>query len=736
MSRQNLKAATGLVENPEALTPTQAAEARLTGQDGYLDAVAMGFIYDFYKNTDIKSASAYRFCSALESVMDGMIDNFPINKKEKLPSYPTHKRDPIGKVSQEEWENIGVQLRGLAKIPTGAKPSLAMANLRDFSNFIALDPHSADVLELCYIAGKNFVLSDFMSAVTRQGTDRRGAAIARAFGKPGEYKEYGRVFNISGPLISSGLLSIDDPDDPEIIPVIDPIITEAIAQEGFSASEMAERVKGKPGKTDLRVAEDFGQIGVDVDLAVSLLKAALKNNTSGINIALYGPAGGGKTELGKALAEAAGAKIFLIGETDNESEDPKTSSARKRLSQYKQFQAMSKNSANTVGMFDEMEDVLVKGADSKKAADTENKVELNRILETNPVPAIWVANDMQKFHEAVRRRFTLSIYVDYPATMVRAKVWARQCALQNFELSETETLNLARTYAAPPAMVASAIRTAKETGGGVGTIRKALELSAKIVYGSRDAILASGRVPEGFTPRTVNAGDNTEERIENMLNRAAANAPFSLFLEGEKGSGAGSLLRYTAERLGANIAEYTAADLSQPLNTMMEQLTPAMRIMRAFAEAAEGRQFLVINDLEHFKNQPESLDGNWNSPLVKVFMDAVQAHKFPCAATTTLQQPLSEELDFIFTDRMKMMPLCKERSASAYERFFKRPAPESLERVKGLLPGDFAEVMKLAHRLGGVGPGPNGVSDEHIVNLLERRIAFRGVQGKTFMGFR
>ncbi len=58
---------------------------------------------------------------------------------------------------------------------------------------------------------------------------------------------------------------------------------------------------------------------------------------------------------------------------------------------------------------------LLRGRIPTKAADTGSKILLNRALEENTVPTIWLANDIGKFHGSVKQRFKFPLCVGYPA---------------------------------------------------------------------------------------------------------------------------------------------------------------------------------------------------------------------------------------------------------------------------------------------------------------------------------
>lgn len=58
---------------------------------------------------------------------------------------------------------------------------------------------------------------------------------------------------------------------------------------------------------------DFAHVAEDAQVLVSLLRQAVAQRESGVNVLLYGPPGTGKTELAKVVAHAAGLDLFEVG---------------------------------------------------------------------------------------------------------------------------------------------------------------------------------------------------------------------------------------------------------------------------------------------------------------------------------------------------------------------------------------------------------------------------------------
>jgi hypothetical protein len=452
-----------------------------------------------------------------------------------------------------------------------------------------------------------------------------------------------------------------------------------------------------------------------------LLEKALEAKTKGVNILIHGPPGGGKTELAKTLAKILNATMYAIGEDLDDTADPDAKTCKIRQAQLLRARALLKDATNTILMVDEIEDFLLKGTDSSKAADTDSKIQTNRLFENNDIPTICIANDPDKFHPAVRQRFTYSIYVDYPPVLVRQRMWRRQCGMQKYDMPPEETIELARKYDVSPRTIAKAIQAAALTGQGRKAIERSLRADSRLVYGSRDATEADDRVPEGYRSSLVLPPGDI---LGKLVKDEAPARPFSLLVRGPEGSGAASFLRYAAEQASMNMFECSMKAIAVP----SQNATPEGKVRQAFAEASGARQFLMIRDLEHLSENPASSAAEWDNGLTRAFRKAARAHKLPFAEIASPGIDLPEIVTNVFSDGLVISPMTAEQADAAYRQFFGRHAPEALLALSNLYIGDFAEAADYMKRV-----DPAKVDDAAIVKWIGRGAALRG--GTQGMGF-
>ena len=156
-------------------------------------------------------------------------------------------------------------------------------------------------------------------------------------------------------------------------------------------------------KSELK-SSDFEFVGDDVQVLIQLLRKAQSSKAQGVNVLMYGPPGTGKTELAKVVAAEAGLDLFEVEYADR---DGNSLSGRDRYRSMQIAQGFLKGSQEAALLFDEVEDVFppisVDAAGLMARAEQQamssavghsvnGKAWVNQILESNPVPTIWVTN--------------------------------------------------------------------------------------------------------------------------------------------------------------------------------------------------------------------------------------------------------------------------------------------------------------------------------------------------------
>ena len=98
------------------------------------------------------------------------------------------------------------------------------------------------------------------------------------------------------------------------------------------------------------------------------------------------------------------------------------------------------------------------------------KAWVNQILETNPVPVIWVTNRIEQIDPAFRRRFQYHLLLKSPPPGAREALVAR--ALAGAPVSEGFAAKLAERRGLTPAQIRTAVRFAQLAAGDAGDGRR------------------------------------------------------------------------------------------------------------------------------------------------------------------------------------------------------------------------------------------------------------------------
>ena len=134
--------------------------------------------------------------------------------------------------------------------------------------------------------------------------------------------------------------------------------------------------------------EDYPHLQEPVNFLREYLSHAMQTRRQGVNILLYGPPGTGKTELTLALSHAVGGALFEIVSDRDKDEFLKIED---RMSAYKITQALLQKSRQHLVLFDEIE-VLLWATMGTFGRLNHYKHSINKMLESNPIPAFWVSN--------------------------------------------------------------------------------------------------------------------------------------------------------------------------------------------------------------------------------------------------------------------------------------------------------------------------------------------------------
>ena len=448
---------------------------------------------------------------------------------------------------------------------------------------------------------------------------------------------------------------------------------------------------GKPQKATLK-PEHFEHLQEEYDWLRNLLSSALTKQQRGVNILIYGKPGTGKTELAKTLCKEIDTSLYAV--SDDISEER---SAHGRRGNLAAAFCLLQGSQNTVLLMDEAEDVFDSSSDmfplfgpswqgSRSGSAKKSKLFFHKLLETNPVPVIWVCNSIDGVDPAHLRRFSYALNMEAPDEAVQQRIWDYSARKNKVKLPKEKIGKLVKTYDIAPAIIDASLRTAALTGDN-GAIEKTIESLQTAMHGRIDK--RENVSEHEFSTALLNCDTD----LENLARRIVVlkGTSFSLCLYGVPGSGKSAYARFLAERLKMKVLHKRASDLMSMWVGGSER-----NIAAAFAEAKKKKMLLVLDEADSFLQDRRNAQRSWEVTQVNEMLTQMESHPLPFVCTTNLMDDLDQASLRRFTFKVKYDYLTRQQTESAFRHFFGSDARVPLGGLTCLSPGDFAVVAKKA----------------------------------------
>lgn len=567
-------------------------------------------------------------------------------------------------------------------------------NIAKLSNLLSLNPVEQDILRFVTYVKYYDILDEAARTIGEVNSEQLYKILSTLLSHP---KDAIRLaFSPRGRLARTGMVTVDRHNNNSVRHKID------VASNGFIEKMMTcdeEDIEAMI-KDSVRRCEksslglqDYNHIETQVETMVQYLKKASAERMPGVNVLLYGRPGTGKTELVKTLAQEIGVELFEVSYAD-EDDDP--IGGQQRLRAYRVAQTILQNKTALL-MFDEIEDVFKdddEGRGLYRSRKTNSKAWLNRVLENNPIPSIWITNKVYAIDNAFIRRFDMVFEIPVPPKTKRQEIISSHAG----EMVEVETLKrVAQHENISPAIITRAAKVITAIGNDTQKSSETFEtlinntIKAQGWEGIDDKNGSS--LPKSYDPTFVNTSMDLDKLLRGM--RDTANARICFY--GVPGTGKSAFGQYIAQELDKPFLLKKGSDLMSKWVGETEK-----NIARAFKEATEEKAVLVFDEVDSFLQDRRSANASWEVTQVNEMLVQMENYQGIFIATTNLMEGLDQasirrfdlKLEFGYLKPEQAVKLFQKEAEGIGIKRIEKAVLNGVRSLTKLAPGDFAAVRR------------------------------------------
>ena len=491
-------------------------------------------------------------------------------------------------------------------------------------------------------------------------------------------------------LVKIGLIKIDKNryrHTSSMIELFNDELSHPLATEDFNIEDLLNGYISKCDDALLRI-KDFNHLKRDIEPLRLYLEKSLKSRRVGVNILLYGPPGTGKTEFTKALSKTLNTDIYEVAYTDEDGDAIRES---KRLDAYRVAQNILKQN-KMILMFDEIENVL----DISRLTQN-SKALINRVLEENAIPTIWISNKVQHLDAAIIRRFDMVVEIPVPKKEKRLEIIRQEC---HCILDKSQIQKIATNEDISPALITRTAKVVKEIEDENINNNELFErilnntLEAQGYEKIKDIPESENHLPETYNVRYINTDANLEEIVQGI--KEHPNARMCLY--GIPGTGKSAFGKWIAKQTDRPFIVKKGSDLLSKWLGGTEK-----NIANAFEEAKEKNAVLIFDEVDSFLQDRRSAQVSWEVTQVNEMLVQMENFNGVFIATTNLMSGLDQASLRRFDLKLEFRSLKPEQ---AWELFLKEcilmdidakdniKIKREFQLLKVLTPGDFTAVKR------------------------------------------
>jgi len=589
-----------------------------------------------------------------------------------------------------------------------AYPKTLRDNLSHILDRIPLNKVEKNILVFAIILKTEIALEECTDTLGNLDKAKLMRALSTILALP--LRDITAALAINGRLAMSGLLKVDTAWCRTMESKIDLMkdLAENILAPGTDASRMFANsfIEGQEPKLS---AKDFEHVKEPYALIQSYLEQA-RQKTEGVNFLIYGLPGSGKTEMVRAVVRDAGAQLYEISMEDAEG-DPLSS--KERFSAYQLSQTILNRTPGAIIMFDEIEDVFPESSrfEKPRPGNTEKKAWINRLLETNQVPAFWLSNRVEQIDPAFLRRFDYVLKMPKPTSRMRKQMFTRY--LGNLPVSEAWLAKMSANRDILPAHIEKAAKVAVHVAD--NNAQKVEAVLESVLDGTmeilevRKAYNAPPAMATSYSLDYVSANVDAPGLVDGLKRSRRGNICFY----GPPGTGKTALGQYIAEQLDQPLIVKRASDLLSMWVGGTEK-----HIAEMFREAKDENGVLLLDEADSFLRDRRGANHSWEVTQVNELLVQMENFDGLFICSTNLMDDLDQASLRRFAIKVGFEYLKPEQAWKMLQKECVGKATtkdhRTITSMRNIAPGDFAAVKKRLAIL-----GQDATADTLITGLKE-----------------